>query len=48
MPDEVTPLFRTVHTSPGRLEDTPRHRREGHFDATDQWHDAAETERVRA
>lgn len=46
MPDEATPLFRPGRTPSDGGENTPRHRREGHFDDADQWHEAAEDSRL--
>lgn len=47
MQDEPTPLFRNAQTSSQHSEGTPRHRREGHFDEADRWHDAAESAQPR-
>ncbi|MCW2800892.1 MAG: hypothetical protein JWQ70_2364 [Aeromicrobium sp.] len=46
MPDEATPLFRTGRSAAESDKDAPRHRREGHFDGADQWHDVAEDSRL--
>jgi hypothetical protein len=39
MPDVVMPFTRKHNTQSKVVETSPRHRRDGHFDDNDQWHD---------
>ncbi len=45
MSQEATPLFGTTERTP---REPPRHRRAGHFDDADRWHDAPDDESLRS